>query len=146
VGLAHRGAWPGPANEFGPLTPFGKTGEAKAGGLPTDSDWPTAGCRGRSGRCPCQSLGEAYWGGSDREAAHQSLAPDGDGGRRRGAPVRGRRSGGNPELKRCRCTLGWSGAHGGMDRAGRWPERPLSVSSWRNGGGGEWAMGARGSG
>jgi hypothetical protein len=85
-------------------------------------------------------------GGSDREAAHRSMAPDGDGGRRRGAPVRGRRSGGNPELKRCRCTLGWSGAHGGMDRAGRWPERPLSVSSWRNGGGGEWAMGARGSG
>jgi hypothetical protein len=60
---------------------------------------------------------------SDGEGAHRSLAHEGDGGRCRGAPVRGRRSGGNPELKRCRCTLGRSGAHGGRDGARKWPER-----------------------
>jgi hypothetical protein len=39
--------------------------------------------------------------------------------------VRGRRSGGNPELKRCRCTPGRIGARGGRDGAGRWLERPI---------------------
>jgi hypothetical protein len=101
-----------------------KTSEAEAGCLPADLGWPTAGCRGRSGQRPCQSGGEAYWG-SDGEGAHQSLARDGDGGRHRGAPVRGRRSRGNPELKRCQCNPGRSGARGGRDGAGRWLERPV---------------------
>jgi hypothetical protein len=60
--------------------------------------------------------------------------------------VRGRRSGGNPELKRCRCNPGRSGARGGRDRAGRWPERPivgeLTVEQRRrgtgNGSSGKW--------
>jgi hypothetical protein len=39
--------------------------------------------------------------------------------------VRGQRSGGNPELKRCRCNPGRSGARGGRDGARRWLERPV---------------------
>jgi hypothetical protein len=63
---------------------------------------------------------ESLLGGSDGEEAHRRLAHDDDGGRRRGALVRGRTSGGNLELKRCRCTPGRSGAGRGRNGAGRW--------------------------
>jgi hypothetical protein len=94
-----------------------------------------AGYRGRSGRRPGRSQGEAYWG-VGRGGGHQSLAHDGDGGRRRGALVRGRRSGGNPELKWYLCTPGRSGPSEGKDRAERLLEQPVVgelVEEWHRG-------------
>jgi hypothetical protein len=82
--------------------------------------------------------------GSDGEGPHWSLAHDGDGGRRRGAPVRGRRSEGNPKLKQCRCTPGRSSAHGGRDGAGRWTERSVVcelTKEWQRRGTGDGSTG-----
>jgi hypothetical protein len=127
MGLAHRGAWPGSANGFDRLTPFGtwrKQGKSKPVAyrlIPVDRQRAVG-----EGRVDVLAGAEGKpIGESDGEGAHQSLPHDGDGSRCMGAPVRGRRSWGNPELKRCQCTPGRSGAHGGRDGAGRWPERPV---------------------
>jgi hypothetical protein len=45
--------------------------------------------------------------------------------KRRGAPVRGRRSGQNWSWSGCQSTPGRAGAHEGRDWAGGWPERPV---------------------
>jgi hypothetical protein len=120
VGLAHRGAWPGPANGFNPLAPFGPRQKQGSRSRRLVSRWRATG-EGRAGVL-AGAEGNPI-GGSNGEGAHRSLAQDGDDNRCRGATMRGRRSGGNPELKRCRCTPGRSGAHGGRDGDGRWPKR-----------------------
>jgi hypothetical protein len=146
VGLAHRGAWPGPANGFGPVTPFSprwKQGKPK----PVACRSISVGRRWAAGEGRVGVLSGAEGkpiGGADGEGAHRILAHDGDEGRRRGAPVRGRRSGGNPELKWCWCTLGRSGARGGRDGAGRWLERSVVgelVEEWRRRGTSDGSMG-----
>jgi hypothetical protein len=104
-----------------PLLAHGKNRGSQSRQIPAGRWWAA-----REGRASvlARAAGKPI-GGLDREGAHRSLAHDSDGNQRRGAPVRGRRSGENPELKRCHCTPGRSGACEGRDRAGRWPERPV---------------------